>query len=192
MEVAKLIPQYSELLIYITEKDSKRFYIYNTKTQALSLNTVNTPTNFPHNFQAIQVGLVETKVYICGGGDFNHLPDTMFQMNRIVKTADGAYAFEQKQRMKYPRHGHSCCSVGENLIVVTGSRKDIDKAQFRTELYNTNTDKWIELAQMNQARHYHSSCSFQCKWIYVFCGISNQTKKYLNTIERLEIIPGDI
>lgn len=48
--------------------------------------------------------------------------------------------------MKYPRHGHSCCSMGENLIIVTGSRKDTDKAQFRTEMYNTTTDKWIELA----------------------------------------------
>ena len=28
--------------------------------------------------------------------------------------------------------------------------------------------------------------------MYVFCGISNETKKYLNTIERLEINPNDL
>lgn len=94
--------------------------------------------------------------------------------------------------MKYPRHGHSCCSFGENLIVVTGSRKDIDKAPFRTELFNSTTNKWIELAQFNNGRHYHSSCSFQQKFIYIFCGISNETKKYLNTIERLEFNQADI
>lgn len=47
------IVQYSELLIFIMEKDSKKFYIYNSKTQAVTLNSVNTPSNFPHNFQAI-------------------------------------------------------------------------------------------------------------------------------------------
>jgi len=44
---------------------------------------------------------------------------------------------------------------------------------------------------MNSGRHYHSSCSFQNKFIYVFCGISNDTKKYMNSIERLEINPND-
>jgi hypothetical protein len=44
---------------------------------------------------------------------------------------------------------------------------------------------------MNSGRHYHSSCSFQNKWVYVFCGISNDSKKYLNSIERLEINMGD-
>ena len=45
---------------------------------------------------------------------------------------------------------------------------------------------------MNTGRHYHSSCSFQGRFVYVFCGISNETKKYLNSIERLEIIPTDM
>lgn len=44
------------------------------------------------------------------------------------------------------------------------------------------------LAPMNTARHYHSSCSFQERSVYVFCGISNESKKYLNSIERLDII----
>jgi hypothetical protein len=44
------IPLYSELLIYIMEKDSKKFYIYNSKTQSVNLYAVNTPSNFPHNF----------------------------------------------------------------------------------------------------------------------------------------------
>lgn len=87
--------------------------------------------------------------------------------------------------MKYPRHGHSCCAHGENYLVVTGSRKDINKAQNRTEVYNVQTDKWFELAMINQGRHYHSSCSFNNEYIYIFCGISNESKKYLNTVEKL-------
>ena len=39
---------------------------------------------------------------------------------------------------------------------------------------------------MNEGRHYHASCSFQDRFVYVFCGISNATKKYINTIERMD------
>jgi hypothetical protein len=67
--------------IYIMEKDSKKFYIYNTLDQQVNTYTINCATNYPHNFQPIQVGYIDTKVFIVGGGDFNSLPDTMFQMN---------------------------------------------------------------------------------------------------------------
>lgn len=39
--------------------------------------------------------------------------------------------------MSFARHGHACCTIGENFIVVTGSRKDIDNASKQTEIYNT-------------------------------------------------------
>ena len=176
------------------EKDSKRFFLYNTKTQAVSSCTVNSPTNFPHNFQAIQVGLQNTRVYIVGGGDFNQLPESMFMMSQIVPipAAAGQYKLEARAKMQYARHGHSCCSLGENFVIVTGSRKDIDGACKQTELYNTQLDKWTTLQPMSAGRHYHSSCSFQNKYVYVFCGISNETKKYLNTVERLELSLPDV
>ncbi len=192
-KVAPLMPAKVplELNIFIMEKDSKKFFIYNTKTTALTSNTVQTQTNFPHNFQAIQVGTQSTKVYIVGGGDFSSLPDTMFQMQQIVpiQGIPNTYQLEQKAKMNYARHGHSVCSFGENWVVVTGSRKDIDGACKQTEMYNVQTNSWVTLGQMNTGRHYHSSCSFQNNSIYVFCGISNESKKYLNSIECLKIDP---
>ena len=88
--------------------------------------------------------------------------------------------------MKYPRHGHSACSVGDKFIVVTGSRKENEQAQVKAECYNVDIDLWFDLPQMNEGRHYHASCSFLDRFVYVFCGISNSTKKYINTIERLD------
>lgn len=110
-------------------------------------------------------------------------------MSQIVPVQGmaGSYKLESRAKMQFARHGHSCCSIGENHIVVTGSRKDIDGACKKTELYNAVSDRWITLNELNVGRHYHSSCSFQSRAIYVFCGISNESKKYLNTIERLEI-----
>ena len=89
--------------------------------------------------------------------------------------------------MKYARHGHSCASLGEIFVVVTGSRKDVNNAQSRCEIFNSDENQWYEMGQMNNGRHYHSSCSYNNAYIYIFCGISNASKKYLNTIERLAV-----
>jgi hypothetical protein len=120
------------------------------------------PQNFPHNFQAIQVGIQNTRFYVIGGGDFNSLPESMFQASEIVPAPalPNQYKLEARAKMRYARHGHSCCTVGENLIIVTGSRKDIDGACKQTEIYNTNNNQWLTLQPMNTGRHYHSSCSF--------------------------------
>ena len=48
----------------------------------------------------------------------------------------GTYKLEQRSKMRFARHGHSCCSFGENFVVVTGSRKDQDGASKSTEIYN--------------------------------------------------------
>jgi len=50
--------------------------------------------------------------------------------------------------MKYARHGHSACSLGEYYVIVTGSRKEVDRAPFRTELYDVRSDRWTELADI--------------------------------------------
>jgi hypothetical protein len=41
---------------------------------------------------------------------------------------EGSNTLATKDKMKYPRHGHSACSLGEKFIIVTGSRKENDQA----------------------------------------------------------------
>jgi hypothetical protein len=73
--------------------------------------------------------------------------------------------------MSYPRHGHSCCQVLDRYIIVSGSRKELDQAGSRVELYDIQIDDWIQMPQLKEGRHYHSSCNFNNKFIYVFGGI---------------------
>ena len=40
---------------------------------------------------------------------------------------------------------------------------------------------------MINGRHYHASCEFNNEWIYVVAGISNLTKRYIASIERLNV-----
>ena len=38
------------LQVYIMEKDSKKFYIFNTADMSVSTNAIECNFNFPHNF----------------------------------------------------------------------------------------------------------------------------------------------
>ena len=123
-----------------------------------------------------------------GGGDFNLTPASMFEAYELMfKPGSSSYDCVLRGRMSYPRHGHSACSIGQTHILVTGSRKDIHHSSQKCELYDVGKGKWVELGMLNHGRHYHASCDFNGEIAYVFCGISNQTKRYSNSIERLEI-----
>lgn len=123
-----------------------------------------------------------------GGGDFNLTPASMYECYELVfRATSQSYDCSPKSKMKYPRHGHSACAIGDTHILVTGSRKDIHRSSQQCELYNLATNKWADMPMLNNGRHYHASCDFNGEMVYVFCGISNQTKKYSNSIERLEV-----
>lgn len=53
-------------------------------------------------------------------------------------------------------------------------------------MYNSDIDLWFEMPDLNVGRHYHSSCGFNDKAVYVFCGIANQSRKYINSIEKYD------
>ena len=69
------------------------------------------------------------------------------------------------------------------FIYCIGSRRDDQSAAKAVEVYNVELDLWFEVSSLNEGRHYHSSTSFNDKSIFVFCGISQETKKYINSIE---------
>lgn len=54
-----------------------------------------------------------------------------------------------RDKLKYPRHGHTACSLGDKFIVVTGSRKENDQAHIKCEQYNVDLDLWFEIPNLN-------------------------------------------
>lgn len=65
-------------------------------------------------------------MFLIGGGDFNKIPETMFECNEVFFDEDDKCLLLPKDKMKYPRHGHSACWLGDRFIIVTGSRKEQD------------------------------------------------------------------
>ena len=93
----------------------------------------------------------------------------------------------KKANMKAPRHGHTACSFMGKYVLVTGSRKDLDLSARKTEIYDTDNNTWTDLPMMINGRHYHASCEFNNEFAYVFAGISNISKRYISSIERLNV-----
>jgi len=89
--------------------------------------------------------------------------------------------------MRAPRHGHATCSFMGKYLLVSGSRKDVEFSARKTEIFDTQANSWTDLPMMLNGRHYHASCEFNNEWVYVFAGISNVTKRYINSIERLNV-----
>ena len=93
----------------------------------------------------------------------------------------------KKANMKSPRHGHSTCSFMGKYILVSGSRKDVEFSSRKTEIYDTDNNTWTDLPMMIHGRHYHASCEFNNEYAYVFAGISNISKRYVSSIECLNV-----
>lgn len=122
------------------------------------------------------------QLYLVGGGDHQKDEDSLYSLHEITYN-DNNYTLTKRDSMKHPRHGHSAIWFGEKFIVVTGSRKEKNESQIKCEMYNTDIDLWFEMPDLKVGRHYHSSCTFNDRFIYVFCGIANKTRKYVNSIE---------
>jgi N-acetylneuraminic acid mutarotase len=84
--------------------------------------------------------------------------------------------------LNQPRNGHAIAVVGNSHLVVSGSRLGSGDS---CEMYDIGKNVWNQLPSLIQGRYYHSSCTFDNEFVYVFCGIEHSTKKYINTIERL-------
>jgi hypothetical protein len=175
--------------LYIFQKDSKTISILNVPNKTIQHKQVDFKGSFPHNFQMIQLGKVNSRVFLIGGGDYKSLPDSMFQCRELVVSQDKGFGvefvFKDKSRMQYARHGHAVIGIADTYIMVSGSRKEVSGASQKVELYDTNQDEWMELQNLNEGRHYHSCANFENSFMYIFGGIQNQSKKYSNTIERL-------
>lgn len=112
----------------------------------------------------------------------------MYECHQLqLHQQSNTYNCLKKANMRAPRHGHAACSFMGKYVLVSGSRKDIDFSARKTEIFDIDANTWTDLPLMVNGRHYHASCEFNNEWVYVFAGISNVTKRYINSIERLNV-----
>lgn len=170
--------------LYILEKDTKAVIEFNMTTKNVLMRQVTIANKYPHNFQYCQTP--SGQIYVVGGGDHQQAKTltSLKDCYRIIPTPTGNYQSEKVCDLKYGRHGHSLCCLKDKFLICTGSRVEHEEAYKKCEMYNISLDLWFDIPELNEGRHYHASCTFNDRYVYVFCGISSIAKKnYCNTIE---------
>jgi len=61
-----------------------------------------------------------------------------------------------------------------------------DETSKKCEVYEVAKNKWTEIADLIQNRHYHSICVVEGRFLYVIGGRDSLTEAPLDSIERLD------
>lgn len=83
----------------------------------------------------------------------------------------------------YERKNHAICSIEDKYILVTGGEGKFEG--YTCEIYNIESEKWKGLAELNEGRLNHASCSIGST-AYVFCGFGYETDDLVYSIESLD------
>ena len=61
-----------------------------------------------------------------------------------------------------------------------------DETSKKCEVYDISKNKWTEIGDLNQARHYHSCTVLENRYLYIIGGRDSLTEQPLDSIERLD------
>mmetsp|Transcript_11572 Transcript_11572/g.14599 ORF Transcript_11572/g.14599 Transcript_11572/m.14599 type:complete len:173 (+) Transcript_11572:477-995(+) len=106
------------------------------------------------------------KIFLIGG--FGAKRNTKCQ--EIVKNGFNEYYTITLASLKYKREEHAICFLNKFLLVTGSLVADLAQAYKRVERYDISRNRWEELAPLNQGRALHSSCAFDERYAFVFCG----------------------
>ena len=70
----------------------------------------------------------------------------------------------------------------KDYLFAIGSKYPDDTAK-KCEVYDVAKNKWQEIGELNQSRHYHSICVLDSRFLYVIGGRDSQNESPLDTIE---------
>jgi N-acetylneuraminic acid mutarotase len=73
----------------------------------------------------------------------------------------------------------------KDYIYAVGSKYP-DETSKKCEVYDISKNKWTEIGDLNQPRHYHSITILENRYLYVIGGRDSLTESPLESVERLD------
>lgn len=84
--------------------------------------------------------------------------------------------------MRYGRSGHQLAHLHkrfeyrtQDFLFAIGSKYPDETAK-KCEVYEVAKNRWTEIAEMTQSRHYHSVCVLDGRYLYVIGGRDSQNE----------------
>lgn len=73
--------------------------------------------------------------------------------------------------MNYNHTDHSMCFLTDQFLFATGSYLKEENYLTTTERYDVDLDRWAKYPNLTIGRAFHSSCGFEGRYVFVFCGM---------------------
>ena len=89
---------------------------------------------------------------------------------------------EQKSDLNYNHCNGGMIYYNDQIICLSGNLTK------KVEVFSENNNIWLDLPEMNIERSFFSSCIIKDRYLFVFFGYNYQNKKYLDSIEYLDML----
>lgn len=94
--------------------------------------------------------------------------------------------------MKHGRCGHQLVHLHRRFeyktkdYIYTVGNKYPDETAKKCEVFDLAKNKWSEIGDLNQGRHYQSMCIIEGRYLFVIGGRNSMSEQPLDSIERLD------
>jgi N-acetylneuraminic acid mutarotase len=142
----------------------------------------------PRSFTCIQA---QNKIFLIGGELSENEIRTVVANDCLVLN-EQTFEVERRAPMKYGKCGHQLAHFHrrydyktKDYIYAVGSKYP-DDTNRKTEVYDIAKNKWFEVGELKQGRHFHSMCIVESRYLFVIAGRDSQTEAHLDSFEKLD------
>ena len=174
--------------LHYYDEQLKMMLVHNLDNQSTQSISIRNPEIVPRNFSCIQA---QNKIFLIGGELNENEIRTVVAKDCLVLN-EQTYEVERRASMTYGKCGHQLAHFHrrydfktKDYIYAVGSKYS-DDTNRKTEVYDVAKNKWFEVGELKQGRHYHSMCIVESRYLFVIAGRDSQTDAHLDTFEKLD------
>jgi len=154
--------------------------------KAIQTWKLNSPYDSLYYFDTAQI---KNFIYFTGGGTpaSETSPEQFYQITmRMTIMPSMVTVADKLANMNVPRANHTMKVVADKYLYVIGGTNTSGNLS-GCEEYDIASNKWREIASLNESKKWVSVCSFKVKHLYAFGGYINDEPKASSLIETLDI-----
>ena len=174
--------------LHYFDEEGKQLFIHELASQTTQSIPLRLAESLPHEFSSIQA---QNKIFIVGGEKKEGDVRSIYSSDCYVVN-EQTYEVTKKASMKRARAGHQLAHLHRkfeyqttDFVYAIGS-KHPDETSKKCEVYDVARNRWNDIGDLNQGRHYHSCCMIENRYLYVIGGRDSCTENPLDSFERLD------
>lgn len=178
--------------LHYFDEETRKLYIHELTSQTTECIQIRNADKLPADFSSIQA---QNKIFIVGGEKKDNDVKCIYSDQTFVVN-EQTYEVTPRASMRVARSGHQLAHLHrkfdhqtKDYIYAIGSKYPDDSSR-KCEVYDVSKNKWFDVGDLIQSRHYHSVTVLDGRYLYVIGGRDSLTESPLDSIERLDGFQG--